>query len=274
MQLASKTVQIVKAVDISGLPDDVLWQRTAFLAADERAATADLIEHLAAVDERELWKKKDYTSMFEYCVFGLRFSEAAAYKRIRAARAVRISPSIGAMLRDGRLSLEAVVMLHPHLKAADAAALLLRSCGLRQRQLEALLSDRAPQDTRREVVRFVGSAPSEETSPQPDNAEALPFNAIVDTLSPMFAAASIPPPPPPAVIPEPAPPTPRLVRFAFTADEDFYKMLERARALLRHKYPDGRLEGVLRDALKLLIERRDPVIRWEARVRRKKDATA
>ena len=57
---------------------------------------------------------------------------------------------------------------------------------------------------------------------------------------------------------------PRVVRFAFSADESFYRMLEQARCLLRHKYPDGRLEGVLGDALQALIERRDPVLRWLA----------
>jgi hypothetical protein len=81
----------------------------------------------------------------------------------------------------------------------------------------------------------------------------------------MFAGA-VPPPPPPAVVP---PPAPRLVRFAFTADEEFYLLLERVRALMRHKYPDGRLEGVLRDALRALLERKDPLIRWETARRRR-----
>lgn len=85
----------------------------------------------------------------------------------------------------------------------------------------------------------------------------------------MFAAAVAPPPPAPAVIAPPAAPSPRLVRFAFTADEEFHLLLERARALMRHKYPDGRLDGVLRDALKALLERKDPLIRWETRRRRR-----
>ncbi|MBI3564877.1 MAG: hypothetical protein HY079_06760 [Elusimicrobia bacterium] len=65
----------------------------------------------------------------------------------------------------------------------------------------------------------------------------------------------------------PAPPR-RRVRLAFTADHRFYVTLEKARALLRHKYPDGRLEGVLMDALKVLLEKKDPVLRWAASKRR------
>jgi hypothetical protein len=43
---------------------------------------------------------------------------------------------------------------------------------------------------------------------------------------------------------------------------------------MRHKYPDGRLDGVLRDALQALLERKDPLIRWEAVRRRKKKEPA
>lgn len=167
------------------------------------------------------------------------------------------------MLRDGRLSLAAVSMLHPHLEEPDAAALIIKACGMRVRELEALLSVRRPQDSRREVVRFVGSAPIAAEAPKSPDFESFPFDAVVDTVSPMFQGAVNPPPTPPAVIRPPTSPAQRLVRFAFTADEEFYRLLERVRALMRHKYPDGRLEGVLRDALRALLERKDPGIRWE-----------
>ena len=65
--------------------------------------------------------------------------------------------------------------------------------------------------------------------------EGLPFNAIVDAVAPMFAA-DVPPPPP----------SPRLVRFAFTADEEFYNLLERVRALLERKDPGIRWEMIRR----------------------------
>ena len=259
----------MNSVDISSLSDDELWRRTARLSAQERGCTADLIEHLGEIDVRSLSEKRNYGSLYEYCVNTLHFSEGAAYKRIRAARAIRRFPTILDMFRDGRLSLAAISMLHPHLEEPDAAALIVSARGLRVRQLEALLSVRCPQDVRREVVRFVGSAPAPAPAPP---SEGLPFDAIVDTVSPLFAGAALPPPPPAAIEP-PVPPSSRLVRFAFTADEEFYLLLERVRALMRHKYPDGRLEGVLRDALRALLERKDPLIRWEM-VRRRREKKA
>ncbi|MFI5346801.1 MAG: hypothetical protein ACHQ51_10545 [Elusimicrobiota bacterium] len=245
------------------------------LAARERLATAELIEHLAVVDDRRLWIGKGYGSLYELCLYGLRFSEGAAYKRIRAARAVQLFPAVGEMLRDGRLSLAALSMLHPHLEQPDAAALIVKACGLRIRRLEVLLSVRCPQDTRREVVRFIGSAPLAKPALVSVPLDALPFNGTSTAASPPPAAGtSDSAVVPVAAAPSAEPPPKRLVRFAFTADEEIYLLLERVRALMRHKYPDGRLEGVLRDALKALLERLDPGIRWAARKSRRRPAAA
>jgi len=41
--------------------------------------------------------------------------------------------------------------------------------------------------------------------------------------------------------------------------------MQRARALLRHKYPDGRLEGVLKDALAALLSKKDRGFGWARR---------
>lgn len=239
-----------------------MWSKTAALAADERAATADLIEHLAAVDERRLWSKKDFISLFEYCVHGLRFSEGAAFKRIRAARAQRIYPPIIERLREGRLSLDAVVILHPYLHDADAAALIMKACGLTTRQLERLLAERKTAPLTRDVVRFVGSA-----APQPPSSKDRSLFDAPEQVQPVS------PVPTPISFGSSEPPS-RRVRLAFTADEDFYVLLEKARSMLRHKYPDGRLEGVLGDALAALLEKRDPVLRWKASKLRRQQRTS
>lgn len=263
----------MNTVDIFTLSDDELMNRVEVLVFRARCAAADVVEHLAEIDRRGLCPKREYGSLFEYCVNRLRMSEGSAYRHIRAARAFRAFPPVLNLLRDGRLPLESLALLHAHVNDDDIAILVTKAAGLRTRQLEALLAERCPQDQRREVVRFVGSAPSAKAAPEGAAPEALPFDAVVDVVGPMFAGAVPPPPPAPAVIAPPAPPAPRLVRFAFTADEEFYLLLERVRALMRHKYPDGRLDGVLRDALRALLERKDPVIRWETR-RRRREKTA
>lgn len=254
-------------MDISALTDEELWEKTKALAARERGATADLVEHLAVLDDRRLWKKHEYASLYEYCVYYLRLSDGAAYKRIRAARAIALFPSILTLLREGQLSLTAIALLHPHLEAPDAAELVRRACGMRIKNLERLIAPRQKAAPRRDVVRFVPPDPPpaqlEEAGGSAKSSLPPATSAIGDFFSVMagvFPAAAAPP--------DPA--TCASVRIAFTADADFFRMLSLARALLRHKYPDGRLEGVLRDALKALIDRRLPKVG----IRRRRAAAA
>jgi hypothetical protein len=48
------------------------------------------------------------------------------------------------------------------------------------------------------------------------------------------------------------------VRIGFDAAVALLRLVDRAKQVLRHKYPEGRLEDVLRDALETLLERKDP----------------
>jgi hypothetical protein len=48
------------------------------------------------------------------------------------------------------------------------------------------------------------------------------------------------------------------VRFAFCADHGFLKRFDRARDLLWHKFPEGRLEDIFDDAIEALLDKRDP----------------
>ena len=73
------------------------------LVAQARATTATLLAHLAEVDARRLYLPAGHTSMHAYCVDALHLSDAAALKRIQAARAAREYPVLFVALADGRL---------------------------------------------------------------------------------------------------------------------------------------------------------------------------
>jgi hypothetical protein len=80
---------------LEDLPNHELLERTQALVRRGRALEAELLHHLGEVDARRLYLEQACSSMFVYCVRALHFSEAAAYKRIRASgeRAHRRSPS-------------------------------------------------------------------------------------------------------------------------------------------------------------------------------------
>lgn len=233
-------------MDNSQLTDEELIKRVEELAGDLRTKTVELVESLVELDERKLYFG-NHCSLFEYCVFHLKMSDGAAYRRIRAARAFQAYPPVKPLLRSGQLSLESLAMLHPFLNDADAGTLVAQAAGMRVWEVERLVAPRRTEAPRRDVVRFV-------PAPTPDIARvaeiAPPTDASLFDVATNAAA--------PSPMAAPAPPASPDVRIAFTADAAFFMLMREAQAAMRHKYPDGRLDGVFRDALKALLKKKRP----------------
>ena len=97
------------------LSNDTLRAKVKLLAQGSRAVTVELIAHLSEFGARKLHLAEGPGSLFRYCTEILRFSEAAACNRIRAARAARRFPVILDLLTDGSVHLTTVRLLSPHL---------------------------------------------------------------------------------------------------------------------------------------------------------------
>lgn len=252
------TTVAMKLVDIFRLTNEELMRLAEELAVDVRTKTCDLIESLAEIDRRKLYQDCHYVSLFDYCTYRLRMSEAAAYRRIRAARAFQTYPPVGPLLRAGKLTLESLALLHPFLNDADAGKLVQEASGKRVWEVERLVAGRRTEEPRRDVVRFIA---------QP---LAVPLAVAIRSESPLFEPTVADPPPEttseitvasgivPAPAGLPAQISRRAIRIAFTADEEFFKLLKEAQAAMRHKYPNGRLDGVFRDALVALLKKKRP----------------
>jgi hypothetical protein len=122
---------------LHNVPDDELLARLADLLRLSRSTESDLVAHIAEVDERRLYAREAFPSMFAYCTEALHLSEAEAYLRIAAARASREHPLLLDMLADGRLHLSGVGKLAPHITRENAPALLARAAHRTKRQIEA-----------------------------------------------------------------------------------------------------------------------------------------
>jgi hypothetical protein len=109
------------------VPDDELLRRLSELVCRSRRVEADLVAHIGEVDERRLFARQAFPSMFAYCTECLHLSEAEAYRRITVSRAARQHPEVLEALRDGRLHLSGLARLVPLLTADNCAALLERA---------------------------------------------------------------------------------------------------------------------------------------------------
>ena len=266
---------------VSGLADQELLVGLQKLSASLRACECRLLVYLAEVEERRLYARQGFPSLFAFAVEVLGFAEGAACRRIAAARIARRFPVVHDYLADGRLHVTAVSMLAPHLTTENHTSVLARACGRKKREIEALIAELAPKPDAPDLVRRLTqgrplSATAQTPAPTPAPATAQGTAASAVKAAEIVPAAELKL----GAHTEAArsggdrcdgrgtaqalSPGRTLIRF--TAGDDMVAKLERAKELLSHKYPDGKLEDILGEALELLIDRRDP----ERKIARKK----
>src|SRR5438105_2856340 len=136
-----------------------LLDATRALAREACEVEADLLVHLAEIDERKLYLDAAFPSLFAFCVGELAFSEDAAYSRILVARAARRLPVVIDALRSRRVHLTGLRLLVPHLIAENCEEVLARAAGKSKRDVEELVARLAPQPPVAAVVRKVAAAP-------------------------------------------------------------------------------------------------------------------
>lgn len=247
-----------------GLSDAVLVADLKRLVGDERASLVGVLRRLAEMDRRRLWEGMAFTSLFDYCVRELKYAEGAAARRIYSARAGVKFPMVLRMLERGEISLGTVYLLSPHFTPQNYRELLSKAAGKSKRDVEALVASLAPKPAPVERIRRVEPlvAPTPAAIPATgEGAADLPLLAPIEAAVPAGAEAQ------PGA--QPAAPQPPRVHFSFTAEEAVLERFERAREVLRHKFPAGKLEEIFAAALEALLERHDPERRLARKARRR-----
>jgi hypothetical protein len=210
------------------------------MSETDRRLTSALIARLAEIDARKLYASEmGFPSMFDYCVKTLRYGEGSAYKRIRIARLARDFPIVLEMITVGDVTLAGLTVLAPHLTRENHKELL----------------NFARRKSMRELERYVASM-----APRPDLADCVRRLPVVEVVESQLRMAS----PPPAVMARKSSLesveslAPQRVHFGFTGSEELRGKLDRAKEILRHKFPFGRIEDIVEFALERLLESYDP----------------
>src|SRR2546425_12412495 len=232
---------------VARLSDRHLLDETKRLASRERDVTAELIAHLAEIEERGLHKAAGFGSMFEYCREILLLSEHAAYGRIEAARAARRFPVILEMLAEGSLNLTTVGLIGRHLTRDNYREVLAAAKGRSKSEVEELVARLHPQPDVPSSIRKL-----------PEVKPVVAPGALLPASAPTPAPSALPAP---AVLP-PAPPRPQLVtplapdryKVQFTVSAKTCEKLRLAQDLLRHAIPDGDAGAIFDRALTVLLE--------------------
>jgi hypothetical protein len=275
---------------LQSVPDDELLRRLGELVSHSRRVEVDLVSHIGEVEERRLYAREAFPSMFAYCAGVLHLSEAEAYLRITVARAAREHPLLLTMLGDGRLHLSGIVKLLPILRRENRDELLKRATHRSKRQIVELVAELSPRPDVSSVMRKLPqwrSAPPladpsrvcagpfelcpdgapaspRPTAPQnlrwtgagplelgPDAVETPPTPAAASPLA--SALVSLPGPAPRPAVVEPL--SPGRYKVQFTASAQLRDKLERLSALMRSEVPDGDLAAIIEAAVSEKLKR-------------------
>ena len=96
---------------VSALSDRELLRETRNLVRHERHLQGAVIDHLAEIEARGLYLERGFSSLFDYAVRELGYSDAAAARRIGAMRLCADQPDAREGLREGSLTLSAAAEL-------------------------------------------------------------------------------------------------------------------------------------------------------------------
>src|SRR5262245_14686132 len=112
----------------------------------ERKCTVRVLMLLAEVERRKLYAVLGFSSMYEYCVHELHYSDDAAYRRIGVSRNACRFPRMFEMIERGELHLTGASRIGPHLTPENADALLDEVVHKTTREIEVILARWNPQE--------------------------------------------------------------------------------------------------------------------------------
>ncbi|MBI3018718.1 MAG: HNH endonuclease [Deltaproteobacteria bacterium] len=219
--------------EISNLKDKELLEKFGVLVREEKEATAHVIAHLAEIDRRKLYADEGYSSLFSYCVEKYHYSESEAFLRIQAARLVHTSPEVINLLEDNKATLTTLKLIAPHLTSQNKEKIFKEVEHKTKRETEQLVATLFP--STEEVKDTIRKLPTQTAQ----NLTRSGTSTLVkkEAMKPL---------------------APKRFKVEFSASEELTKKIQRAKEILRHKYPQGKLEDILDDALELLLEKKDP----------------
>ena len=242
---------------LSRINNQKLLEDFSLVVLKERTSTVEVIGYIAELYKRQLYAKLGYSSLFSMLIEKYLYSKSAAYRRIQAAKVVLLFPKVLEYLNDGKTNLVSLSLIEPHVTPEEGERVIEETLRKNKEEIEYYLAhtffkkvEKMKDKIRRLPV--IKKEPIYSHSGSKDEREDLRENnpEIPEKYLDFSLTATTPCEPKEEEI--------RRVKIEFVADEAVAKKIERAKQILRHKYPQGKLEDIFNEALETLLEKKDP----------------
>ena len=151
-----------KEIHLDCLSNSELIARLESLVLSEKETTAEIIRHLAEVESRRLYASLGYSSLFDYAVKKLGYSNSAATRRIKVARAGVKLPKLFSYLEEDKVTLSSLNACTDLLLGDSGLEILEELQGKSKEDAERIAASYQPVRYVRDSVErvFVGQTPS------------------------------------------------------------------------------------------------------------------
>jgi hypothetical protein len=140
------------ASDLKGISNKALLSGIRRLSETERETVLSSLVHLIEIDRRKLYLPLGFSSLYEFCLGHLGYSEGTAVRRVKLARCIRAFPQSYLLLASGRISMSNLVKISKVIDAGNADALLSEIEGRSAREVDLIVSRRKPKSAIRDRV--------------------------------------------------------------------------------------------------------------------------
>jgi hypothetical protein len=143
-----------KSLSPESLTNEALLRTTLTLVAEERKLTTEILWHLHEIQVRKLYAEQGYSSLFEYVVQVLGYSEAAAGRRISAMKLLVEVPEIEPALKDGSINLSTLSTIQGFVQRKNSQRKSEPVSRHEKKELVLTLQGKSRRECERELARL------------------------------------------------------------------------------------------------------------------------
>lgn len=207
-------------MNLKFLSQNELDQRMKTLAQKERDVLHEILLTIKEIDSRRIYLQMGFSSLFEYLVAGVGYSEGSAQRRIDAARLLKELPDIAEKIQAGEIKLNQI-------------ALLQRAV----REVSKSQSNMVTAEDKLMLLNQIGGMNHSDS--QKEIALYFDIPVVAATAKKIQADES--------------------VRLEMTLSKEVYEKLKTAQALLSHSVPSGDLVQFLEYVVDRVIKQKTSV---------------
>ena len=137
---------------LANLKDKELLDAIKILTQSERDLVVKILQHLREIERRRLYADLGYSSLFDYSVRELGFSEGQANRRITAMRMMKEIPEMEAKIATGQLNLSNVQQAQTLIREMEKSTPEHKLCKEQKLEILAKVEGKSVREAQKELI--------------------------------------------------------------------------------------------------------------------------